>query len=353
MANLNKLTALLIGIIVCVLFSLSLVQLSHVYASLTIAFVLAYLLEPLVARLEKLGIAREWGGLLVLVIFFVCTGVLAVAAIPKILVQARELASKIPNLYVILTSKIGPISEQIIGYNIFEDVDKVATTLGEPSQLVKPLGSFVESLFSTTFRLVTTILGLLIIPLMAYYLLRAFPSLMPAMTSLFPKRHHKVLSEIRIKLHGVFGGFIRGQLVVSTILSVYYCSALSILHIRLALVLGIMAGFFNVIPYLGILSVLGLTLIITFINGATVATVIKLAIVFAIGMGMEGALLTPRIVGKRVGLGPLSLILALLVGGQLLGLTGMLIAVPLTAVAKVFLDVALENYRNSSFFNKR
>jgi predicted PurR-regulated permease PerM len=120
----------------------------------------------------------------------------------------------------------------------------------------------VGEVFSTTVQVVTTVLGLLIIPLMAYYLMRDYPSIERNITSLFPRRYRKSVSDIKIRLHHVFGGFVRGQLGVSSILAVYYSIALTIAGVELSLVLGLMAGFFNIIPYVGILSVLLLTLFV-------------------------------------------------------------------------------------------
>jgi len=229
-------------------------------------------------------------------------------------------------------------------------------SFSDPVTLVQPIGGaltgIVGGLLSHTVKVVTTVLGLLIIPLMSYYLLREFPQFHARFLYLIPKRHHALFNEIIARLNGVLGGFIRGQLVVSSILSLYYGIAFAALGLRLALVLGLMAGFFNVVPYLGILSVLTLTLLIAFINGVGASTFVGIGAVFAVGMAAEGSFLTPRIVGRKVGLRPLTLILALLVGGELLGLVGMLLAVPIAAVARVFVSLGVERYRQSEGFKK-
>lgn len=336
----------------CVLFVASLFFLSHVYASLTIAFVLAYLLEPIVAKLAGWGLKRTWGVPITLGVFFVVIGLGGMAIVPKILAQGRELVQRLPAVYLGATDALEPLSEKYLGYNAFTDVNKLVASLGSPTTLVEPLSGILQEVFSHTFRLVTAVLGLLIIPLMAYYLLRDFPSLYRKFVYVLPTRHHRMAAEIRNRLDQVLGGFIRGQLVVSTLLSVYYGAALALLGIKLAVVLGLMAGFFNVVPYLGILSVLTLTLLIALIHGVGGATLLGVVIVFAIGMSMEGSFLTPRIVGRKVGLSPLTLIVALLVGGELLGLVGMLLAVPLAAILNVFIGYALERYRASEVFTR-
>lgn len=332
------------------LFILSLFYLGRVYASLTIAFVLAYLLDPLVEKIVKKGVRRDVAALFILGVFFLLLVLGGLAVAPKLFAQARELLSRLPKVYYSVTNALTPLSLQYLGYDVFHDVNALVASLDDPTAIVKPLSGFVQSLFSRTFKVITTILGFLIIPLLAYYVLYEYPAFYKKLMHYVPHRHHKMGNQLRDRLDAVLGGFIRGQLVVSSILSAYYASAFALLGIELSLVLGLMAGFFNVIPYLGILSVLVLTFLIAFIHGATLGTYVGLGVVFAVGMGVEGSFLTPRIVGRKVGLGPLTLIISLLVGGELLGLVGMVLAVPMAAIAKVFLDVYMDRVRSSESF---
>lgn len=349
---LNKLDYKWIAAAALVLFAMSVHYLGHVYAPLTIAFVLAYLLEPVVARLDRVGFNRQFGVPLVLVLFFALLAATLLVVVPRIAAQGHELILRLPSVYSGVAQALSPLSEQYLGYDIFVDADKFVASLGDPTTLVKPIGGLVGGVFASTFRVVTAALGLLIIPLMAYYLLREFPHMWEKFLYVVPVRHHQRATEIRARLHEILGGFLRGQLVVSSVLSLYYCVAFALMRLELALVLGLMAGFFNIVPYLGITSVLVLTLLIAFIHGAGVATFVSVGIVFAVGMAIEGSFLTPRIVGRKVGLSPLMLIIALLVGGELSGLTGMLLAVPIAAIGKVFFGVFLEGYRTSEPFTR-
>lgn len=339
-------------VVLVVLFVASLMLLGHVYAPLTVAFVLAYLLDPVVTKLKKLGLSRDIAVPLTLVVFFVLLTAAGMAIIPKIIAQGQELVSRLPAVYQGVTGALAPVSLKYLGYNVFQDIDKFVADVGTPSTLVSPVGNLLKGVFTHTFRFITALLGLLIIPLMSYYLLRDFPTIFSEVLYLIPKRHHRTAAEIRAQLHTVLGGFIRGQLVVSTILAVYYGLAFAALRVELAVVLGLLAGFLNIVPYVGIASVIVLTFLIAFVHAATTGTYVGLAIIFAVGMGMEGSFLTPRIVGRKVGLSPLTLIIALLVGGELMGLKGMLIAVPLAAIGRVFLSVFLDHYRDSEGFKR-
>lgn len=334
------------------LFGLSLAYLNHVYASLTIAFVLAYLLEPVVSKLEKLGLARAFGVPLTLAVFFVALILAGVAIVPKLVAQGRDLVDRIPIAYASIAAQLGPAAEYYLGFDVFHDFGTLMEQVAGNKNLATPITGILQNVFTHTFRFISAILGLLIIPLMAYYLLRDFPKIFRKFLQLVPVRYQKTVDEVRGRLDGVLGGFIRGQLVVSAILSAYYAIAFAVLKLQLALVLGLMAGFFNIVPYLGITTVLVLTLLISFIHGAPPSTFIAIGVVFAVGMAVEGSFLTPRIVGRRVGLSPLMLIIALLVGGELSGLVGMLLAVPIAAILKVIVSVMLDHYRKSDSYNR-
>src|SRR5689334_14520628 len=132
-----------IASIAAVLFLASLFVLHHVYASLTVAFILAYLLDPIVGKLQKKGIKRSLGVPLTLAVFFILLGLAAVVIIPKIVAQGSELLLRLPTVYYSVTSKLAPVSERYLGYNAFQEVDKFVSTLGDPSTLVKPLSTVV------------------------------------------------------------------------------------------------------------------------------------------------------------------------------------------------------------------
>lgn len=357
----KQVTIALLGIISVLLVSLFYLQ--HVYALVAVAFALAYLVDPVVALLERYKVPRTLGSLLVLVLVFVVLGFALVLLTPKVAAQGRELLLKIPEFYHHLARVLGPRSERYLGYNIFQDLDQALSvffgsgeSLGSVTEgaatrsFLKPFSGVVGSIFSTTIRFATAVLGMLIIPLMALYFLHIFPQMYQKILYLIPPRFHKTAGAIRKRLNVVLGGYLRGQLIVCTVLAVYYSTAFSILGIKLGLVLGLLAGTLNIIPYVGITFVLLLTLLSAFVHNVSASTYIVIGIVFSIGMALEGTFLTPRIVGKKVGLNPLVLIIALLIGGELRGFVGMIIAIPLTAIGKVFLDVAVEAYRKSSFF---
>lgn len=326
------------------IFIASIFYLGRVYAVLSVAFILSYLLEPIVGYLTKKKLDRTLASILVLILFFTFITLASVLIFPKIFTQGRELFLKLPTAYQNLVDWLGPLSEKYIGYNIFMNFNQALENIGKPTELVSPIGGVVGRLFSTTFKFITSFLSLLIIPLLSFYLLREFPHLYrKTVKKMLHVRYHALSEEIKKRLNTVLGGFIRGQLVVSAILSAYYITALTIIGLDLSLVLGLLAGFLNVIPYIGISIALISSLLIALVHGFTTGGFISIIVVYAIGMVAEGAVITPKVLGNKVGLSPLALIVALLIGGELFGIVGMVIAIPVAAVVKVFTELFLEH----------
>ncbi|HRK02348.1 MAG TPA: AI-2E family transporter [Oligoflexia bacterium] len=208
--------------------------------------------------------------------------------------------------------------------------------------MASPFSSILGNVLSSVAGVLTGVLGLFVIPLLAFYLLRDFPKLGGRLMRIIPRNKQRMVQDLRDRLDLVLGGFLRGQLLVSGLLSTYYVFAFLVLGIDLALVLGVLAGVLNLVPYVGIMIVIAMTTLLALLHGATAATFIALGIVFAIGMAVEGVFLTPKIVGNRVGLRPLSILIALMCGGELFGFVGMLLAIPTAATVKVFIEYWIE-----------
>jgi predicted PurR-regulated permease PerM len=212
------------------------------------------------------------------------------------------------------------------------------------------VGDLLSGTLATVTGTLSTLLGLLVIPILAYYLLADFDEILRRSADWIPPRHRAYVVEKGRVANRLISGFLRGQLTVAAVLGVLYAFGFSLIGVDLAVGVGLLGGILSLIPYLGgavAVVTASLLCVLEFGLGWHLAAVLGW---YALVQTFEGFLLTPRIVGESVGLHPGVVIVALLIGGDLFGFLGLLVAVPLAAVVKVFVDEGLDLYRSSSFF---
>lgn len=324
--------------------------LPHLLGSLLFAFVLSYLLNPLVHWLEKKKIKRSMGAVVALAASLILIGLLLTLFIPPLIRQTEGFISRLPQYYEKLKNFIYPLLSHYFpeyaeenGF-VFSNLEQFLTNFtSEWKTVASPMGGVLKNVLSTTIRIISNLLGLLVIPLLSFYLLKDFHEIPKKMIARFPRKIRPAAKEIQHKLDMVLGGFLRGQLIVSSCLGLYYAAAFSLLGLDLGLFLGLLTGLMNLIPLVGILVSLVLSFLSLALHQGTSMQYLGLVLIYGLGAALESGFLTPRVLGEKVGLSPLLLILALLAGGELFGFLGMLLAVPVAAVLKVFLDYALNH----------
>lgn len=320
-----------------------------------IALVLAYFLDPAADALERRRLPRPAAVCAVFAAFFCAAGLLLLFLVPALKGEMAAMQAALPryaeNLYRLIPESLFDRLGISRGADLQPLFDRLLAGARNLSfDLVNQVALFLSRAFSSTFGFLVAVLGYLIIPVYLFYLLRDFDALREGLLELLPPRHRQPAVELGREIDGVLGGFIRGQLSVCMILAALYGAGLWLIGVDLALVIGLLSGAAFIIPYLG--TVLGVVL-----AGAMAAVKFHdllhpLLVVgwFALVQGLEGALLTPRLVGNRVGLHPLGTILAVLAGGELFGFWGLLLAVPAAASAAVVTRRLLARYRRSDFF---
>lgn len=334
-----------------VLYVLALVYMQKVVIYLLLSFITAFLLEPIVSRLERKRVPRSLGAGITIGLAFLFSALLMIVMLPVVIDQAQELVWSLPAAYQAAVDALSPFSIKYFGYNVFTDFGRFIRSLqasgGGSTELMQPLGNIVSQVFSNVFRFFFSVVGFMIVPLLTYWLLRELPTFhKERIESVIPEKYHKIAELLRLRINKTLGGFIRGQLIVSSILAVYYSTALSIVGVNLSLLLGILAGFLNVVPYIGIFSILTVSLLLALLHGGLKLLLIVL-VTFIVGMVLEGSVITPKFMGREIGLSPLTLITALLVGGELFGLVGMVISVPTAAMMKVIIELTVRGYRSA------
>jgi predicted PurR-regulated permease PerM len=221
---------------------------------------------------------------------------------------------------------------------------------GSLPDLISPALKLVRQAFTSTVGFVLAILGYLIIPVYLFYLLADMEQLKGFVESFVPERHRPAYREKLGEVDAVLSGFIRGQLSVCAILALLYRIGLYWIGIDLAIAIGALAGITFILPYVGTILGICLSVVMALLKFHDALHPLLCLGWFGLVQLLEGTVITPRIVGDRVGLHPLVAIVALLIGGQLFGIMGMLLAVPVTAVLQVFLRSLAAWYRESEFF---
>lgn len=326
-----------------------------VFLQLFIAFALAYVLNPAVVFLEKRGVPRVPGVLIVFFITFASVLMFGTFLLVSIGTEFSSMQLNFPayaqRLYELIPYRL----KTYFGIETPDNFTRVVDNLYLQARvaapdLVKPLLQFVQKLFSSSIAFALALLGYAIIPVYLFYLLADLPQLKTFVASFIPDRFRETFHEKSKEVDTVLSGFIRGQLLVCAILAILYSIGLYLIGIDLAVAIGMLAGGMFIIPYVGTVIGIVLSMLMALLKFHDLLHPLLCLGWFVLVQGLEGIIITPKIVGDTVGLHPLVALVALLLGGQLFGIMGMLMAIPLTAVIQVFLRSLSAYYRNSEFY---
>lgn len=306
-------------------------SLLEVLSPVLFALLITYLLNPFVNLLERRKVARGVGIIIVYVFVITMTVIMLRFIIPELVGSIKELTLTIPvyfEKYTIIFYEI------VIRYQHSDLPIRIKEILNQniyniQQSLVQSLQMIVETITGAFSFLFDFILAIVI----AFYMLKDIEKFKKLLQSLIPRSARKWTLSVAEDIDLILSGFIRGQLLVALVLSVITTAGLWLLDIKYALILGVIAGLLDVIPYFG--PILGAVpaVVIAFIDSPINAVWVILLYIFI--QQLEGAVLSPKIVGSRVGLHPIAIIIAVLLGGKLFGLFGLLIAVPVAGIIKV------------------
>jgi predicted PurR-regulated permease PerM len=331
------------------LFILSIYYLRSIYIPILISYFLAFLMNPVVGYAEKKGFGRVGPIVGLLVIFFAGFLVLTLLTLPRLMVQLRDLFDKFPTLIASITALLAPYSIRFLGYDMFTQWNELAHDL-VPAISSIPATSILEGLLSGTARVFSTLLTISMIPLLTFYFLKDFKRLNAWLLEAVPRRYSKDVVEVAQRLSVVLGALIRGQFLVCAILAIFYSIALRAVGLDSFLVVGVFSGFMNLVPVIGPIFCMGIALVLMVINGGVFTQCVAIVGVYLVANLLDGTVLTPKVVGKQIGISPLVLILALLAGAELLGFLGILLALPVMAMVKVLGGYFAERYYASSYY---
>lgn len=318
-----------------------------------IAGLLAYLGDPLVNRLEKWHLSRGYAAMIIfsLMLFFVIA--LGLLIIPLLQTQIEILILKIPDIIAWLQNTLMPWLEK--RFDIKANIDPVeikTVVLSHWQQAGNALDKIIQALTHSTKTVLGFLINLVLIPVVTFYLLRDWPLLLNKMKNLVPRQYIVRITEIAAQCNEVVGAFFRGQFLVMLALGFYYTASLMILGLDLAVLIGILIALLSIVPLLGSIVGLLLGIITTIFQFHDIKHVCYLLVIFCIGHVLENMILTPLLIGNRVGLHPVAVIFAILLAGSLFGFLGILLAIPVAAVLLVLLKVFYRQYVTSQFYLK-
>lgn len=317
------------------------------------SMIIAYFLDPLTQKLEKFGIGRTYIVAVIVGLFFTILITSFIKITPVLFAQIKEFIITIPKY------------EQYVINNILHKVDYLIAKIdpGLSSEINAQLSNFSTKFFEYILAVIHgifnsslaffNIIGLIFFtPILVFYLLRDWPSVVININKLLPLNQKDLILEQFNQIDSVISSYVRGQLSVCLILSSFYVICLSILGLKYALLVGIIAGFLAIIPYLGLIiggTICALVAVLQFSD--LTHTYITLGI-FLTGHLLESYFITPKLVGEKVGLHPVWLIFSLMAGGCLFGFWGMFFAIPIAAILGVIVRSAIKIYLSSKIYIK-
>jgi predicted PurR-regulated permease PerM len=302
-----------------------------------IAFAIAYVLNPAVGVLTRRGTPRIPAILMVYAMLGSIVGIFAIFLVPILIRELSEFAATVPEF----TRRMQILIEEIhIRYDSVVLPNVLRPIVDESIAKIQiGLQQFVRDIFDALLTLVTHTVGLLVVPILAFYILNEWEEIGQAIREFIPIAWRREFLLMLEEIDKVLSGVIRGQLTVGLFVMVLVSSGLHILGLDFAILIGIVAGLLDVVPYFG--AVVGAVPAVALAALQSPGMVLKVILLFLVIHQLEGSILAPKILGDNVGMHPLTVVFALLVGGELFGFLGMLLAVPIAAILKVIAKHAI------------
>lgn len=325
---------------------------SAVLTPFVVGITIAYLLNPIVVKLERRNFSRLISTIMILSIFLLTAILLVALLIPPLYSEAVLLAESAPEIVEQLIARLEPYlsmarggsDEGILGENILEVLRNNATSaLGFSSSLLggllnggRALVGFVSFLFIT--------------PLVSFLLMNEWVAITEWIDELIPRHSYDEVKDLLDAIDKKIAGFVRGQLMVAAALGIIYAVALSIAGLEFGFLIGLVAGLLSIIPLFGSIVGLVVSVAVAWFQSSSLAFVGIIAAIFLVGQVVEGNIITPKLLGSSVGIHSLWILFSIMAGAALFGITGMMLAVPVAATIGVLVGFAIDKYKSSEYF---
>ena len=357
----HRLVVLTTGVLVALWM---LADLGTLLAPFVLAVVLAYILDPMVDRIERTRLPRPLAILLLALPALVAVGLLLFLGVPALADQIQSLITRSPELVERLATWIEGLQVGIVGLDLpFVDEQEIVRRLRSlsPTAVTDFLQEKQQEIGAGAWQAVLglgrglgtvlTILGYVVLtPVLTFYLLRDWDSVTERMASYIPRPRYDGWMRFSREYDRLLSRYLRGQVLAATVVGILTWLGLWIAGFPYSGLVGAVAGVFNLVPYLGLVVSLVPALIIAILSGAFLASLLKIGIVFGIVQFLDGNIIGPKIVGESVGLHPVWVILAIALAGFFLGFVGLLLAIPGAILVKLLVEVGLTRYRRSGVY---
>ena len=326
--------------------------LSPILTPFLLAAVIAYICNPMVAYMAGKKIPRTAGAVLVMFLLLGVFAALILIMVPLFEEEARRLLDKMPAYLDMLRSHVIPWLEARLNISLQPDMNVLKQAISEHWRSAGGFAAKVlPSLTSGGVAVVEFMVNLLLVPVVLFYLLRDWNKLIKLIDEMIPRYWHHQVSLLAHETDRILAEFLRGQLSVIVLMSMCYITGLWLVGLEFALPIGLVAGILVFVPYLGMIVGLTLATSAAVMQFQGWGGVIPVWVVFGAGQLLEGMLITPWLVGDRIGLHPVMVIFALLAFGQLFGFFGILLALPVSAVLLVWSRHLHQRYLGSNLYN--
>ena len=329
--------------------------LAPVLMPFAVAGMLAYLGDPLADRLERLGLSRAWAASVVFLLLLLALVGVLLLLVPLIARQIENLIQNLPRYGQWAQQTAWPWLQTRLHLdpNMF-DSDRLLAALKAHIDSIGGVATVVLGKVSRSgLGIVLWLTNLVLIPVVAFYLLRDWDRLVATIDRMLPRSIQPTVAHLARESDKVLGAFVRGQLLVMLALGIFYGAGLSLVGLSVGLLIGIVAGLLSFVPYLGFIVGFGAAVIAVLVQYGDWSHLLMVCGVFLLGQLLEGYVLVPKLVGDKIGLHPVAVIFAVLAGGYLAGFPGVLLALPAASVIMVLLRYLLERYRLSELYTEQ
>jgi predicted PurR-regulated permease PerM len=318
------------------------------------AMLFSYALDPVVDRFEHAHLPRSVGIAVLLCIVVLLLGLFVFLVLPAVVSDVIELVRTLSIGLARVIEHARPWLEQHgirLPPSVAAALDSLSSNaLGMASEALAPMGDVVSAAVGGTVSLIGTLGTLVMVPVFSFYFLHDFDRIVALWRELLPLSIRDDVVVMALQVDRVLTNFVRGQLTVMGIMAALYALGYTLIGVPLAIPIGLLAGFLTFIPYVGSGVALLFGLLMVLLHFSSLGQVLAVVAMYVVIQTLDGLFITPRVVGGKLGLSPVWVLFALMAFGQLFGFVGVMLALPMSAVIKVFVVDALARYRRSSLY---